>query len=102
MNLITIRNHKLYTGCYNGELRGEELPNINGVELCVDNEWRTVCRGESSNGWNIRAANIVCNQLGYLDKGRLSKEGPPHINYIVAPACMHVCRCNWSNSVSIS
>ncbi len=57
------------TGCSNGELRGEELPNISGVELCVDNKWRTVCRWKNNNEWNQRAANIACKQLGYLDKG---------------------------------
>ena len=52
-----------------GELQNETLPNNSDVVICLNNTWRTVCRGEMTVGWNARAADIACKQLGYLDKG---------------------------------
>ena len=32
------------------------------VEMCYNNAWGTIC-GDS--GWNYRAAEVVCDQLGF-------------------------------------
>ena len=53
--------------CKTGQLRlaGANVENEGRVEICINNEWGTVC----DNSWGSADATVVCQQLGYLTQG---------------------------------
>ena len=56
--------------CTTGQLRlvGGNIPNEGRVEICIENEWGTVC----DNGWDSVDATVVCRQLDYSTQGQVA------------------------------
>ena len=68
------------TVCNTGDIRlaGDPLfPYLGRVEICVDDQWGTVC----DDLWSTSDANVVCAQLGYPSEGISS--------YIVLPKFLY-------------
>lgn len=59
-----------FPACSQGEVRlvGGQTDKRGRVELCIGGEWGTV----ANNGWNSRAAQVVCKQIfGDLVTGKI-------------------------------
>ena len=53
--------------CVTGQLRlaGGNIENEGRVEICMNNQWGTVCL----ESWGSADATVVCRQLGYSTQG---------------------------------
>ena len=54
--------------CNQNDIRliGRERNFEGRVEVCNNNEWKTVC----NRGWGDKEARVVCRQLGFPEDGR--------------------------------
>ncbi len=54
--------------CSDGNVRlvGGSGSHEGRVEVCMNQAWGTIC----DNGWDSRDGNIICNQLGFLNRGK--------------------------------
>ena len=67
-NIATYLDHVNATiPCADGDLRlvGGMNESEGRVEICISNQWGTVCR----NSWSVSDAKVVCRQLGFSALG---------------------------------
>ena len=55
--------------CQDGDIRlqGRQNPTEGRVEICLNNQWGTVCH----HSWNTADAIVVCTQLGLPSEGKM-------------------------------
>ena len=69
------------TGCTEGEIRliGGRNKREGRVEICLNDEWGTVC----DLMWNVTDAGVACRQLGLGSTGRYLK--------LLSKSCRELC-----------
>jgi len=59
----------MYSACTNRDIRliGGTNHYEGRVEVCLDEQWQTVC----DDSWGSTDAEVVCRQLGYQSSGKI-------------------------------
>ena len=61
--------HTVIDACTDGDVRlidGETVAE-GRVEICINSVWGSVC----DDGWDVIAAGVVCNQLGFQSASKI-------------------------------
>ena len=65
--------------CSTGDLRlAGNVANEGRVEVCMDNEWGTIC----DDSWGTSDANVACKQLGFSDASESILFSHYHLTFI--------------------
>ena len=61
--------HRSIISCCHGDVRlmNGYTPNEGRVEVCLSNQWKTVC----SSSWDSTDAGVVCVQLGFMRESKI-------------------------------
>ena len=64
---VRVTSLSLAAPCTDGRLRlaGGNVDNEGRVEICLNNEWGTIC----DDNWSTNDANVACRQLGFPHSG---------------------------------
>lgn len=68
MPVIMYIHGEIVVVCQDGSVRLVDGPSTTEgrVEVCINETWSTVC----DNRWSTTDANVVCGQLGHLNRGK--------------------------------
>ena len=88
----------LQAPCTTGQLRlaGANIQNEGRVEICINNEWGTVC----DDSWGTADATVVCQQLGYSTQGLLLKRAR-NVIVVILTTMLYVNRCSCFQKCSL-
>ena len=72
---------KVSAECHHGEVQlvNSSVSNEGRVEVCIRNNWSSVCATGGS--WGNDDAEVVCRQLGYTPAGELIEQIYNHYYY---------------------
>ena len=80
MYLLTVSYEFTPSGCIDGKVQRRDDGRVN---ICSDQEWKTVCEKNRNSRWNVHDANVACRLLGYEDNGNEALEYSLYINIML-------------------
>ncbi|XP_064397460.1 neurotrypsin-like [Halichondria panicea] len=86
--VILVASSETVQGCIDGKVQRLDDGRVN---ICSDQEWKTVCEKNPDGRWNVRKTNVACRLLGYADNGatvnRMCSNKTAQTNYIKVQKC---------------